>query len=104
VQPKITHGAYCVKHRRPDLNPEVPIDDILDGSVDLELPEHFTHRRTKVCPRQARYVRRRYGEQKFVGPRPSPGGQLLHPASPSALDHPIGVEQHPVDLHGSAAY
>src|SRR5687768_13243613 len=98
------YGTHCVQHRRPDLNPEMPVDDVLDGGIDLELLEHLTHGCTEVCPRQAGYVRRRYGEQEFFGPRPGPGGQLLHPSSSSALDHAVGVEQHPVEPHGSAAY
>ena len=73
VQSKITNGAHGVEHRRPDLDPELPIDDLLEWSTDLELPQHLPHRRSEVLASKARYVRRRDGEQELLSSGPSPG-------------------------------
>jgi hypothetical protein len=74
VQSKITNGTHCVEHRRPDLDPELPIDDLLERSIDLELSQHLPHRRSEVVAGEACHVRGRYGEQELLSSGPSPGG------------------------------
>jgi hypothetical protein len=103
-QSKITNYTHRVDHRLPDLNPEVLIDDLLKRHIDLELPQHLPHCGSEVLASKAGDVYRCDSEQELLGSGPGPGADALDPAFPRTLEYAISVEQHPIQVHGSAAY
>ena len=79
------------------------INDVFEWRIDLEPFEHGTHRRSEVVAGQAGHVRLGDRQQELIGSRTAPGGQLLKPAVARSLDYAIGIKEHPIEVHGSAA-
>ena len=58
------------------------------------------HRRLEVLAGDARHLGREHGLHELLAPVAAGGGELLEPAVAYPLDHPVRVEQQPVQIHG----
>ena len=82
----------------------MPIDDVLERSIDLELPSTSRIAAPKSLPVRHDTSAAATASRNSSALDPPQAVSSSHPALARALDDAVGVKEHPVELHGSAAY